>query len=274
MRGGQAVAQGAVPPLTAALLGTGAGEVTLAALVQAVPERPDVLHAGLPGLSVGTPASEAARDALARTFGLPLGQVSVENDLDLASRAHLAPGEGILLYAGTGSIAYHVGQGGEVFRAGGRGYRIGDDGGGFSLGRAALRWVTDGLDRGEVPSCPLADELAVLTGGLDWDTLRAFAYGTPGAAALASLAPAVGRAADRGDVVAVDLLEDAARSLAELARRVQARVGLLPVTATGGALRVSPLFPTALARHLPGVTVAWRDHAEVAARVAVGNSSG
>ncbi|GAA5512811.1 hypothetical protein Dcar01_01535 [Deinococcus carri] len=260
------------PPLTAALLSTELGRAALAALAEALPARPDLLHAGLPGLSAGTPFAAVVSDTLAQTFGLPAARVSVEGDLDLAYRAHLAPGAGILLYAGTGSIAYHVAGDGVVFRAGGRGYRLGDDGGGFSLGRAALRWVTDALDAGEVPSSPLAEELAALTGGLDWDTLRAFAYGRPGAAAIASLAPAVGRAADRGDVVAAHLLDEASRSLADLARRVQGRAGLLPVTATGGALRVSPLFPAALVRQLPGVTVAWRDHAETAARFALAHN--
>ncbi|EYB69198.1 BadF/BadG/BcrA/BcrD type ATPase [Deinococcus phoenicis] len=257
-----------VPPLTAALLAAGPGLSVLAALAEALPTRPDVLHAGVPGLSAGTSAASAVRGALAQSLGLPVRRVSVEGDLDLAYRAHLAPGAGILLYAGTGSVAYHVTQGGAVIRAGGRGYRIGDDGGGFSLGRAALRWVTDRLDAGEVPSSRLADEIAGVTGGLDWDTLRAFAYGTPGAATIASLAPAVGRAADQGDEDAALLLAEAARALAVLARRVQERTGPLPVTATGGALRVSDQFPTALAQCLPGVTVAWRDHAQAAARFA------
>ncbi|GAA5534214.1 N-acetylglucosamine kinase [Deinococcus aluminii] len=266
--GGQPLTRGVTLPLTAALLGTGAGAAALAALAGALPAHPEVVHAGLPGLSAGTPAAESAREVLARALDLPTARVSVEGDLDLAYRAHLAPGAGILLYAGTGSIAYHVARDGSVIRAGGRGYRLGDEGGGFSLGRAALRWVTDALDAGAVPPSPLADEVAGVTGGLDWDTLRAFAYGTPGAAALAALAPAVGRAADRGDGVADALLDEAARSLADLAGRVRARVGPLPITATGGALRVSPRFPAALARHLPGVTVTWRDHAEVAARFA------
>lgn len=268
LRGGEVVARGQVLPLTAALLAGGEGQAVLAQLRRTLPGTPTAVHAGVPGLHSGSAAADSVREELARVLGLPPGRVTVEGDLDLAYRAHLAPGEGILLYAGTGSIAYHVAPGGAVIRAGGRGYRLGDDGGGFSLGRAALRWLTDALDAGEVPASPLAAEIAAVTGGLDWQALRAFAYGGPGAAAIASLAPAVGRAAEAGDPVAVELLEGAAASLADLARRVQARVGPLPVRATGGALRVSPLLPAALARHLPGVTVAWLDHAEAAARVA------
>lgn len=264
-RGEERLGAGRVSPLTALTLPTPAGEAALAELRAALPELPTRLHAGLPGLSAGSPQADEIREPLAAALGLRPERVTVEGDLDLAYRAHFAPGEGVLIYAGTGSIAYHVSAEGQVFRAGGRGYRIGDDGGGASLGRAALRWVTEPLDFGREARGPLAEEIAGVTGGLDWPALRAFTYAAPGAAALARLAPAVGRAADRGDGAALGMLTEAAAALAELGRRVAGQVGRLPVVATGGALRVSPLFPERLARELPGVRVQWRDHAEEAA---------
>lgn len=264
-RGGVAVARGVTPPLTSLLLQTPEGAAHLDALVQAVGERPQAVHLGLPGLSQGSARASQVAAQVARAFGLGPDAVRVESDLDLAYRAHFQPGAGILVYAGTGSIAYHVTSGGEVVRAGGRGYRLGDDGGGFSLGRAALRVLTDALDVGGPPDTPLAREVAALTGGLDWDTLRGFAYGTPGAAAIASLAPAVGRAADQGDPQALVLVRDAAASLADLARRVQVHTGPLPVTASGGAFRISPLLGQELTAHLSGVQVVPGDHALAAA---------
>ena len=270
LRGPQRVGAGTAPPLTTALLGTPAGETALRILRDALPALPKRLHAGLPGLSARSVQAETARAHLAAVLGLLPQQVSVEGDLDLAYRAHFAPGAGILIYAGTGSIAYHVTAGGDTYRAGGRGYRIGDDGAGASLGRGALRHVTDALDFGREATGPLAEEVAAITGGLDWDTLRAFVYAVPGASALARLAPAVGRGAARGDAAALELLREAAASLAELGRRVQVRAGDLPLRATGGALRVSPLFSELLRECLPGVEIEWRDHAEAAARVAQG----
>ncbi|MBB5375878.1 N-acetylglucosamine kinase-like BadF-type ATPase [Deinococcus metalli] len=273
-RDGQTVASGVTLPFTAALLDTPAGAQALTALAAGLPGRPEAVHAGVAGLSAGSPRAAAVARELAGVLGLEPERVSVEGDLDLAYRAHLGGGEGVLLYAGTGSVAYHVSAGGAVTRAGGYGYRIGDDGGGFSLGRAALRVLTDDLDRGVVPSGALAAEVGVVTGGLDWDTLRTFVYGTPGAASVARLAPAVGKAADAGDVRAGALLTEAAGQLATLAQRVQARVGPLPVTATGGAFRVSPLLRAALTRELPGATVQQREHAEAAARYAAAHLSG
>ncbi|WP_339097584.1 BadF/BadG/BcrA/BcrD ATPase family protein [Deinococcus sp. VB343] len=271
LRGGQRVGGGTVAPLTSALLPTPAGEAALHALRDALPRpRPHTLklHAGLPGLSTGTPQASAARQTLAAALGLGPEQVTVESDLDLAYRTHFAPGEGVLVYAGTGSIAYHVTAGGKRLRAGGRGYRIGDDGAGASLGRWALRHLTDALDFGAEATGPLATEVAAITGGLDWDTLRAYTYAAPGASALARLAPAVGRAADQGDPAALALLRRAAEALAELGRRVQTRAGAVPVRFTGGALRASPLFVTFVGEAFPDAEVAWRDHAEAAARVA------
>ncbi|WP_019008432.1 N-acetylglucosamine kinase [Deinococcus aquatilis] len=268
VRGGVTVASGITPPLTSALLSSAVGAANLAALAAALPGRPDALHAGMPGLSAGSARAAEVKGLLAAALKLAPERVGLEGDLDLAYRAHLRPGAGILVYAGTGSIAYYVAASGSVVRAGGRGFLLGDEGGGFSIGRAALRLLTDALDLGHPPDSVLAREVATITGGLDWNSLRAFAYGTPGASAIARLAPAVGRAADAGDAGALAILHDSAAALAELARRVRAQVGPLPVTLTGGALRVSPLFPALLTRALPGGVVQQRDHAEAAARSA------
>ncbi|THF71767.1 ATPase [Deinococcus sp. Arct2-2] len=268
VRGGVTVASGMTPPLTAALLATEVGAANLAALAAALPGHPDALHAGMPGLSTNSARAAEVKVLLATALNMSPERVGVEGDLDLAYRAHLRPGAGILVYAGTGSIAYHVAENGAVVRAGGRGFLLGDEGGGFSIGRAALRLLTDALDSGRVPDTVLARELAAITGGLDWHSLRAFAYAAPGASAIARLAPAVGRAADGGDADALAILDASAAALAELARRVRARVGTLPVTVTGGALRVSPLFSALLTRALPGAVVQQRNHAEAAARTA------
>lgn len=270
LRGDEVVARGRVAPLTSALLDTPAGSEALNELRAALPAMPDAVYAGLPGLAAGTDRAEAVAAQLAGGLGLSQPgllqrQVWVESDLDLAYRAHLQPGEGILIYAGTGSIAYHVAASGAAARAGGRGYRIGDDGGGASLGRGVLRWATDALDIGQLPAGPLAAQMARITGGLDWDTLRAFVYGVPGASALARLAPAVTLAAEQGDGVALQLLEQAAQALATLGRRVQQQVGPLPLVATGGALQ-SQLLQGALRRQLPQVRLQFCDHAEAGAR--------
>lgn len=50
--------------------------------------------------------------------------------------------EGVFLIAGTGSSAYGVHPEGKIFRAGGWGYLLGDEGAGYWIGNQALRAVT------------------------------------------------------------------------------------------------------------------------------------
>ncbi|WP_291424973.1 N-acetylglucosamine kinase [Deinococcus sp.] len=264
MQGQTVLARGQAPALTAALVHTPAGKAALRAQRSSLPVTAQRAHFGLPGLSAGTPQAGQLRQELAASLGLGPEAVGLESDLDLAYSAHFAPGEGILVYAGTGSMAYHLPVSGEPVRAGGRGYRIGDEGGGASIGRAALHWVTDFLDRGEEPHGPLAAEVAKLTGGLDWPTLRAFVYGTPGARSLALVAPAVTCAAQLGDPQALQLLREAACALVRLTKNVQLQTGPLPAKATGGALQSAPL-QQALQQQLPTIQIAFADHAWTAA---------
>ncbi|GGL00825.1 N-acetylglucosamine kinase [Deinococcus radiotolerans] len=260
---------GSAPPLTAALLGTAQGRENLRALVADLPGRPRAVHAGLPGYGAGRPDAAAIQALLADAFGVPATQLVVESDIELAYRAHFQPGEGVLVYAGTGSVACHLTPDGQLLRAGGHGYHIDDDGAGYALGRAALRWLTRHLDRNEEPAGALATEMRALTSALDWDTVRHFTYGTPGASAVASLAPAVGRAADQGDPVALGILTQAAAVLADLAQTVQHQLPrAIPVVVTGGSLRVSPLFGQAVQQAVPGAAVRFQDHARAAAQLA------
>ncbi|BBN96780.1 hypothetical protein DEGR_35130 (plasmid) [Deinococcus grandis] len=223
---------------------------------------------GPAGVRGSRPDAAALHAQLAAGLGVEAGRLHLESDLDLAFRAHLRPGGACWCMPGPGAWRI-TSRWGQVLRAGGHGFHIDDDGAGYALGRAALRRVTGQLDRGDAPGGALALEVRAVTGGLDWDALRQFTYGQPGAAAVARLAPAVGRAADAGDVVARAILRDAAQALAALAVTVQRRLPeAVPVVATGGALRVSPLFGAEVRRACPGVVIQQRDHAAMAALAA------
>lgn len=228
--------------------------------------------AGVTGLSAGSAeAAELAR-ALADGLGLPPARVRVESDLDLAYRAHLAPGEGVLVYAGTGAIAYHLTAAGEVLRAGGHGPLLGDEGGGFFLGRAALRALLAHAERsGQAASGPLAAAVFGRVGGADWPAIRRYAYGG-GRSAVAALAPLVGEAARAGDPLALAILDAAGDALAELARALLDRLGgPLPVVLAGGALRVHERLVARCRAALPGVQVTHHEapHEQAAARLAL-----
>jgi glucosamine kinase len=214
----------------------------LETLVLALSEfKPTHAVAGITGLSIGSEAAQFYQQALLE--GLGLTDVSVMSDMDLAYLAHFEPGEGILVYAGTGGIAYHLKTDGGVVRAGGRGYLISDPGGGFSIGQKALEFVTTLMDVSDTPETyPLARAIFWEIGNSsDWAVLREHVY-KGGRQAVAAFAPIVGQVAANGDSDARHILELAGAEIAMLASRMMRRVGILPIALAGGALQVSPIL--------------------------------
>jgi glucosamine kinase len=193
-------------------------------------------------------------------------KIQVTNDMDLAYRANFAPGAGILVYAGTGSIAYHVATDGRVLRSGGYGFLIDDAGGGFWIGREALKLALFRLER-NIPD-PLSRLIFEQIGGSDWDTVRSFAYGG-GRRALASLAPTVGIAVNQGSTDAQDVLTRAANALVNLAQNMRFKLERLPIVFSGGVFNVSPLLEETIAQKFPESTFNRASSALSAARMAL-----
>src|SRR5437870_6865581 len=77
-------------------------------------------------------------------------RVRVMADAEIALSTAFADGTGIIVSAGTGSIAYARDPAGQLHRAGGYGWQLGDEGGGYWLGRRALDVAARAQDgRGE-----------------------------------------------------------------------------------------------------------------------------
>ncbi|HAZ08210.1 MAG TPA: hypothetical protein DCZ01_06760 [Elusimicrobia bacterium] len=92
-------------------------------------------------LSVGGARLGAVKDraALRRALAPLARRVRVVPDFEIAHLAAFGRGPGVLLAAGTGSVAFARGTDGRTTRAGGLGPLLGDEGSGFWLGREALR---------------------------------------------------------------------------------------------------------------------------------------
>jgi glucosamine kinase len=214
---------------------------TIQALATAVRAagQPQRIVAGITGLSAGSDATHLVASWLAAAFRLASDAVQVTDDMRIAYRGAFKLGEGILVYAGTGSVAVHLTQEGKVERAGGHGYLIDDAGSGFWIGQRALRAMMHAEDERRDGS-PLSQELQDVTGS-EWSMIRSHVYGG-GRAAVAALVPAVARAAARDDGVATTILGAAGEELGRLARVLLARVGPQPVALSGGVTRASPLI--------------------------------
>lgn len=229
-------------------------DVARRAVTQAKLELPVTL--ALVGAAGAGRAPEREELAAALLLAGVARRVDVRGDIEIALAAAFGSGAGIMINAGTGSIAYARAPDGALHRAGGYGWQLGDDGGGYWLGRRALAAAAraqDGLEE----SSTLLERLLVALGLQHFDDLiRWTAMATP--AQVAALAPHVLNAAREGEAVAQRAVHDAG---VELARLVAALIRHFPntpavrVATAGGLLRPgSPLldaFRTSLQTHAP-----------------------
>jgi N-acetylglucosamine kinase-like BadF-type ATPase len=177
-------------------------------------------------------------------------RVAVRGDVEIALAAAFGNGPGVLVNAGTGSIAYARVADGRFFRAGGHGWQLGDEGGGYWLGRRALSAAARAQD-GLGESSTLLERLLVALGLSTFDDLiRWTSMATP--AQVAALAPHVLNAAREGEMVAQRIIQEAAGELSHLVRALSRHFSGsedFRIATTGGLLRPgSPLLAALRAR--------------------------
>ena len=260
---GQLVAQGQVAPISGTQLGSEDGRAALAAALAqlAADAGPHGVATGvLAGVTgLGTEHMPALHALLARAFALPLSAVGSMSDIELACHAAFAPGQGYVVYAGTGSIAAFIDAAGTLHRAGGRGAVIDDAGGGHWIARQALRqvWRAEDEAPGAWQQSALARALFDTLGGSDWAATRQWVYGAT-RGELGTLALAVAHAAHAGDAAALALLQDAGAELARLGNALLRRYGKRPLALAGRVFDLHPVIETALCESLPAGTEARR----------------
>ena len=207
---------------------------------------------GISGVDSPAAAAEVT-PPLSKMLGIPEGpRLVVANDTNLLAapiRLHPDVSHGIAVIAGTGSIgvSYHLGTSGaleEYGRVGGWGWMLGDEGGGASVGREAVRqvlaaWEQATLDQKEVESVLARDLLALYKIESVPDILALIHRPDPPAAAsipkelnipdtrpphltqvrekrLSNLSPLVFKAAfEHGDPLALNILRTCAGQLVE-----------------------------------------------------------
>jgi glucosamine kinase len=138
-------------------------------------------------------------------------EVHVVTDAEIALSDAFGEEAGIVLIAGTGSIAHGRGPAGALERVGGWGPFIGDEGGGYWIARRALSVVTAATD-GREPDTSLVG--AILTAA-ELDEVESLIPWAASASVsqIASLAPVVVASAEAGDLRANALLGLAAEEL-------------------------------------------------------------
>jgi N-acetylglucosamine kinase-like BadF-type ATPase len=221
----------------------GGGSRSAAVIVGLVREAAERAGLSLPSSRLVVGAAGAGRDLERVELETALAaagvarEVRVLGDAEVALSAAFGEGPGILVNAGTGSIAYARDLEGVVHRSGGYGWQMSDEGSGYWLGRRALEAAGRAVDgRGEEST--LLTRLLTALSLQDFDGLvRWAATATP--AQVAALAQPLLNAAGEGELVAQRAVGDAAREIVALARSLERYFpGTAPlrVALTGGLL--------------------------------------
>jgi N-acetylglucosamine kinase-like BadF-type ATPase len=177
---------------------------------------------------------ERLTKVLMETLPVPFTSIQVDNDAITALWSGTDGAPGVVVIAGTGSIAYGCLPDGSRFRIGGWGHLVGDDGSGYFIGKEAVRAVLRAYD-GLEPRTPLYDKIQAHFKVAAMPDIIPMIYGTT-KTTLANLAPLVIDAAEAGDTAAIRILENSARHLNELIRAALSRFDGpdVPVVLAGG----------------------------------------
>jgi len=188
------------------------------------------------------------------------GEIEVVGDMVIAIEAASGSGPGVVVIAGTGSIAYGRNAAGQTARAGGWGFAISDEGSGHWIGRRAVNAAMRAYDEGQ--SAPLLEE-AVKAWGVSSREQMILVANTSPPPDFAGLFPVVVRASEAGDPLASEILIQSGAELSRLAEIVIDRLfqgaESVPVAMSGGVFsnsaQVRQVFYNNLRSRHPGVAL-------------------
>jgi glucosamine kinase len=220
---------------------------------------PRVLYVGAAG--TGREAEQVAlQDALGER---ELAEdVFVETDASVALTDAFDERSGVLLIAGTGSIAFGRGPAGQLARCGGWGVAFGDEGSGAWIGRRALSVVAASHD-GREPETALTGAILTAAQVNEVEQLIPWAIAAD-REALAALAPSVLAMAAQDDVRANSIVDMAVEELVLHVRSLARKLfvddrAAFDLALSGGLLQKGSLLRKRLERRLrgsvPGATI-------------------
>jgi len=215
-------------------------------------EQPQAVYVGAAGAG-RSGVADALRERIAGQFAG--AKVVVEDDTAIALRAAIPDGDGAVLIAGTGSVAYAV-HGERIHRAGGLGYLAGDEGSAFWIGMQAVKLYGRVLD-GRANRDETTDLVAHALDAPDRERYIAALYDEPlQPATIAALAPSIIELAGKGNRASTKIVQQAAQELGDLLRATLKAAGLAEaspsVAFAGGLLRENSLLSFLLETRLIG----------------------
>lgn len=205
------------------------------------------------GIGIAGAPDNIARDWLYETVNavLPDSVVVCSSDQEVALVGAHGQRYGVLVLAGTGSLAYGINRRGESATVGAWGPFTGDEGSGYWIGTEAIKAVFRAADGRGQPTA-LADVIYRKLELEDEWALLNWRYQNAHTSDVARLVPDVLRMAEEGDVVARGIIDTAANDLALQAKTVMKRLQMEnpPVAFTGGILQRDNLLSRQLCQLL------------------------
>lgn len=167
------------------------------------------------------------------------GDTKIVSDARAALAGATGCRPGVVVIAGTGSIALGVNVMGQEARAGGWGWRLEDEGSGYAIGRNAITAALKDHD-GSGPLTLLKDMILGHLGFGDVEKIIDWAY-DPGREPrhFAYMVPLVKEAENLGDSVASSIMEDAGTKLGLVTQAVIRKLGMedFPIACSGGVFK-------------------------------------
>jgi len=198
------------------------------ACLEAGLERSEITAACIALAGVSDPAHHRRMEDALEIIGI--NNTKLVTDASAALYGALDGQAGVVVIAGTGSIAMGINLAGEHARSGGWGPTLSDEGSAYDIARRALKAVIASFD-GRVPHTLLTERICDKLGVIDPSDLPRVIYSDDmDRTQIAALSVDVAEVARSGDRVAVDILEGAGRDLGELAGSVIRKLGMQDYT--------------------------------------------
>ena len=204
-------------------------------------------------LAVGMSAldAEATESELLQFCGdtFESSRTYLHSDAHMTLLGATAGGAGIVLISGTGSMGAAIDEAGREYAAGGWGYLLNDEGSGYDIGNRVVRAAIRASEGGEET---LLREMVTEWFGVDElreiiPIIYSESFVPSNLAAASRLADL---AAENGDGVALRILDEAASSMAYVAKALMVQTGVLPVYTYGGVFEHSNTFNRRFAEHM------------------------
>lgn len=158
---GDILAQHVAGPSNFQIIGVEKAAQTIYSLIRECCSSANVRPAAVSAMTIGLTGAGRTADQqrmadsltkLAASKKVKLKRVQIESDARIALEGAFKGASGIILIAGTGSIAFGKDASGHVHRVGGWGRVLGDEGSGYFIGRHALTAVCRDLDKRSSPT--------------------------------------------------------------------------------------------------------------------------